>query len=118
MDGGGAGGGHNQTMPITVKSLTGETLHTNATTLCMLYFEVCQLLRCAPGLVRMIVNGRRLPQVEEIDKNRPLTEYGVVGGETVFVILRLGPPAIPLGPYKAAHWRSHPMMTRNCRCSD
>ena len=100
---------------FTLKSLTGKVGTIRPTRIEGLYQAVHNLWGYPPELMRFIARGRRLPHWEdrEIKRNRRLSNYGLLGGETIYLILRLGPdPAIPLGPYTAARYRSHPMKLR------
>ena len=107
---------------FTLKSLTGNVGTIRPTRIEGLYQAVHNLWGYPPELLRFIARGRRLPHWEdrEIKRNRRLSNYGLLGGETIYLILRLGPDilrlgpgsAIPLGPYRAARYRSHPMKLR------
>ena len=93
-------------MRNTVMTLTGIKFSTSARSIYRLYYDVYRRFGYSPMMLRFTVNGVALPQAEEIDWNRPLSHYGIIGNNTIFLILRLGGPVrAPLRLYRAEKYR-------------
>ena len=89
-----------KTFNIYVKTLDGKTITIKTksnNTVKDIMEQIQKDANIAPQMVRFVYESKRLPQIEDDDVNRKLSEFNIESESTFHLIYRLGPP---VGPFK------------------